>query len=155
MTTIAHKHGGTVDELSGDAILIFFGAPNATNDKEHALRAVKMALEMQKSVDVLNHKWRAAGITEMLYVRMAINTGVVTIGNFGSPDRMKYAALGKHVNVAARLQSHCEPGKILMSQSTWLLINDQLECSPKGELQLKGIRKPVMSYELATASAVG
>ncbi|MGH8530923.1 MAG: adenylate/guanylate cyclase domain-containing protein [Nevskiales bacterium] len=101
MTAIAQKHGGTVDELSGDAILIFFGAPVATDDKDHALRAVRMATEMQQVMAGLNAKWRAAGITEALQVRMGINTGVVTIGNFGSPDRMKYAALGKHVNLAA------------------------------------------------------
>ncbi len=148
MTAIAQKHGGTVDELSGDAILIFFGAPAATDDKDHALRAARMALDMQQAMTRLNSRWRAAGITEVLQVRMGINTGVVTIGNFGSPDRMKYAALGKHVNVAARLQARCEPGRVLISHSTWLLVNDQIPCAVKGELQLKGIHKPVMTYEL-------
>lgn len=79
---------------------------------------------------------------------MGINTGVVTIGNFGSPERMKYAALGKHVNLAARLQSHCEPGKLLLSHATWLLVHDEIACTQKGELQLKGIHKPVMTYEV-------
>lgn len=46
MTRIADCHGGTVDELSGDAILIFFGAPTATSDRDHAVRAVRMALDM-------------------------------------------------------------------------------------------------------------
>lgn len=54
MTAIAQKHGGTVDELSGDAILIFFGAPVATDDKDHALRATRMAVEMQQAMDGLN-----------------------------------------------------------------------------------------------------
>jgi len=148
MTEIAQKHGGTVDELSGDAILIFFGAPNATNDKDHAVRAARMALEMQAATALLNKKLSADGITENLQVRMAINTGLVTIGNFGSPDRMKYAALGRHVNLAARLQAHCEPGRILLSHATWLLVNDQMPCVEKGELQLKGIHKPVKTYEL-------
>ncbi|MGH8693208.1 MAG: adenylate/guanylate cyclase domain-containing protein, partial [Burkholderiales bacterium] len=151
MTAIAQKHGGTVDELSGDAILIFFGAPVATNDKDHALRAVRMATDMQQAMGALNARWRAAGITEVLQVRMGINTGVVTIGNFGSPDRMKYAALGKHVNLAARIQAECEPGRVLISQSTWLLVSDQVQCTPKGETQFKGIAKPVMTYELASA----
>lgn len=148
MTAIAHKHGGTVDELSGDAILIFFGAPSATNDKDHALRAVRMALEMQQAISGLNAKWRAAGITETLQARMGINTGLVTVGDFGSPDRMKYAALGKHVNLAARVQAQCEPGKVLISHATWLLASDQVQAAPKAAMQFKGISKPVMTYEV-------
>lgn len=53
------------------------------------------------------------------------------------------------MNIAARLQAHCEPGKVLLSHATWLLVNDQMDCQPKGELALKGITKPVMSYEIA------
>jgi adenylate cyclase len=148
MTGIAQKHGGTVDELSGDAILILFGAPQATSDKDHALRAVRMASEMQQTMAGLNDRWSKAGITETLQVRMGINTGVVTIGDFGSKDRMKYAALGKHVNLAARIQTHCEPGKVLISHATWLLVNDQVQGTPKGEREFKGINKPVPIYEL-------
>ncbi len=149
MTHIARKFGGTVDELAGDAVLILFGAPIATDDKDHALRAVRMASEMQEAVQALNEKWKVAGIDVLLKVRMGLNTGVVTIGNFGSQDRMKYTALGKHVNIAARLQSHCEPGRVLLSHATWLLVQDQIPCTPKGELTLKGIVKPVMAYEVA------
>lgn len=151
MTAIAQKHGGTVDELSGDAILIFFGAPLATNEKDHALRAARMAMDMQQAMAALNTKWRSAGITETLQVRMGLNTGLVTVGNFGSADRMKYAVLGKHVNLAARIQSQCEPGRVLISHATWLLVNSQIECTSKGEMQFKGIHKPVMTYQLTDA----
>jgi class 3 adenylate cyclase len=137
-----------VDELSGDAILVFFGAPNATTDADHALRAVRMAIEMQRSLRELNARWRKAGITESLQARVGINTGLVTVGNFGSPERMKYAALGKHVNLAARLQAHCAPGKIPLSESTWLLVRETISAEPRGEVQPKGIQKPVAIYEL-------
>ncbi len=146
MTAIAEKHGGTVDELQGDAILILFGAPETTNDRDHAVRAIQMAVEMQAAMVTLNARWSDYGIGEKILVRMGINTGVVTIGNFGSPQRMKYAALGKHVNLAARLQTHCEPEKILLSHATWLLARDQVPCTAMGEVQLKGIVKPVMTY---------
>jgi class 3 adenylate cyclase len=151
MTRIAHRHGGTVDELSGDAILIFFGAPKATSDADHARRAVRMALEMQEVIPRLNAAWRRDGIDHPLSVRMGINTGVVTIGSFGSHERMKYAVLGKHVNVAARLQSHCEPGKVLLSQATWLLVREEIPCLCRGETSLKGIQKPVAVYEVQAA----
>jgi class 3 adenylate cyclase len=64
---------------------------------------------------------------------------------------MKYAVLGKHVNLAARLQSVCEPGRILASHSTWLLIRDEIGCHPKGQANLKGIPRPVDLYELEQA----
>lgn len=148
MTAIADRHNGTIDELMGDAILILFGAPQATNDADHALRAVRMAVQMQAAVEQLNAKWGADGIDEIFRVRMGINTGVATIGNFGSSGRMKYAALGKHVNLAARLQAMCEPGKVLISHSTRLLVHDQIPCQLKGETTLKGIQRPVMTYEV-------
>jgi class 3 adenylate cyclase len=83
---------------------------------------------------------------------MGINTGVVTVGNFGSAERTKYTALGKQVNVAARIQSHCEPGKVLLSHSTWLLVRDEIACVPKGELTLKGLHKPTPAYEVQSSS---
>jgi len=149
MLEIAHRHGGTVDEISGDAILVFFGAPVATDDRDHAIRAVRMAVDMQEAVIRLNEAWRRAGITESLSVRMGINTGVVTIGNFGSQDRMKYAVLGKHVNLAARIQATCDPGKVLISHATWLLVGEEIVCTPKGEGQFKGITRPVATYEVS------
>ncbi len=149
MTAIAQRYDGTVDELSGDAILIFFGAPHSTTDKDHAARAVRMAMDMQVSVQVLNARWQTAGIDAVFRVRMGINTGVATIGNFGSEGRTKYAALGRSVNLAARIQTQCEPGRVLLSHATWLLVNGQIPCTPKSEMQLKGINKPVMTYEVA------
>jgi len=151
MTAVAHRHHGTVDELQGDALLIIFGAPHRMEEHDQARSAVRMATEMHDALGVLNARWRDAGITETLVVRMGINTGVVTIGHFGSPDRMKYAALGKHVNVAARLQAICEPGRTVLSYATWLLIKDEIDCRALGPQPLKGITKPVEAYEVALA----
>jgi class 3 adenylate cyclase len=148
MSAIARKHGGTVDDLVGDAVLVLFGAPDFTDDRDQALRAVRMAVEMQEAMGPLNRRWEAAGIPETLSVRMGVNTGVATVGNFGSAERTKYTALGKQVNVAARIQSQCEPGKVLISHPTWLLVRDEIPCTPKGELELKGLHKPMPAYEV-------
>jgi adenylate cyclase len=148
MTAIAKRHGGTVDEFSGDAILILFGAPQFTNERDHALRAARMSLEMQSAVARLNARWFAAGIDVVFRVRMGINSGMVTVGHFGSQDRMKYTALGTHVNLAARLQYGCVPGRVLVSHSTRHWIHDQIECRPMGEVQFKGVSRPVRTYEL-------
>ena len=151
MSAIAQKYGGTVDDLIGDAILVLFGAPEFTDDRDQALRAVRMAVEMQEAMGPLNQRWAAAGIPETLSVRMGVNTGVATVGNFGSAERTKYTALGKQVNVAARIQSQCEPGKVLISHATWLLIRDEIPCTPKGEFLLKGLHKPMPAYEVGEA----
>ena len=79
---------------------------------------------------------------------MGVNTGVATVGNFGSAERTKYAALGKQVNIAARIQSQCEPGKVLLGHATWLLVRDEIPCISKGELELKGLHKPMPAYEV-------
>ena len=152
MTAIAQRYDGTLDELTGDAILIFFGAPDATTDADHAARAVRMAVEMQQAIESLNARWRAAGIAETFRARMGIDTGHATVGNFGSAGRMKYAVLGRHVNLAARLQAQCEPGRILLSHSTWLLVQDQVRCEPRGEIELRGIPRPVQTYEVVSSA---
>jgi class 3 adenylate cyclase len=151
MSAIAKRHGGTVDDLVGDAILVLFGAPDRTDDHDQALRAVRMAVEMQSAMGPLNQRWASAGIPATLRVRMGINTGVATVGNFGSAERTKYTALGKQVNIAARIQSQCEPGKVLISHPTWLLVRDEINCTPKGELALKGLHKPMPAYEVVSS----
>lgn len=150
MAAIARRHDGTVDDLIGDAVLVLFGAPDFTDDRDQALRAVRMAVEMQEAMAALNANWASAGIPETLTVRMGINTGIATVGNFGSAERTKYTALGKQVNIAARIQSQCEPGKVLIGHTTWLLVRDEVACTPKGELELKGLRKPMPAYEVQT-----
>lgn len=149
MTAIATKHGGMIDKFVGDAIMVLFGAPAATSDRDHALRAVHMAIEMQSRMRTLQEKWRSDAIEETLEVRMGINTGLASVGNFGSEGRMDYTAIGRQVNLAARLQAACEPGRILVSHRTWMLVHDEIPCESKGEIQIRGVRDPVRVYEVA------
>jgi len=148
MTAIAERFGGTIDKFMGDAIMIFFGAPVATHDEDHALRAVRMAMAMQAGMADLQRRWEKRGITEPFEVRMGLNTGVASVGNFGAHGRLDYTAIGRQVNLAARLQVACQPGKVLLSHSTWVLVRDGIACEPRGEIQVKGIRDPVRVYEV-------
>jgi len=151
MTAIARRYDATVDKFIGDALMVFFGAPVATEDRDHALRAVRMATAMQERVAELSAKWIGEGllIEGPFETRIGINSGVASVGNFGSKDRLDYTAIGRQVNLAARLQVNCEPGKVLLSHSTWALIKDEIACVPKGEIQVKGIQNPVKVYEVA------
>lgn len=148
MTSVAERHGATIDKFVGDAIMIFFGAPGATSDPDHALRAVRMALEMQARLAHLQESWRARGIEKPFRVRIGINTGHASIGTFGSRARLEYTAIGRQVNLAARLQAQCDPGRILLSHATWVFVRDQIPCTPKGDIMLKGFREPVKAYEV-------
>ena len=105
MSAIAIAHGATIDKYMGDAILIFFGDPETRGVKEDALACVKMAIAMRKRMIELQDFWRASGLEFPLRCRTGINTGICTVGNFGSENRMEYTILGGGVNLAARLET--------------------------------------------------
>jgi class 3 adenylate cyclase len=148
MAGIAERHHGTVDELQGDGLILVFGAPSFRTDREHALDAVRTASEMQAAIGGLNERWLNAGVDANIAVRIGINTGVVTVGHFGTGNRLKYTVLGKHVNLAARVQAMCEPGKVLISNSTWLLVKDEIAARSLGHNAFRGITRPVEVHEL-------
>lgn len=150
MAAIAMSHNGTLDKFVGDVIMIFFGAPDYMDDRTQALNAVRMAIAMGERMELLRAKWQAEGMAFPFQKRVGINTGVVSVGNFGSQERLDYTVIGKQVNLAARLESACEPGRILISHATWALVKDDIPCVPHGELQVKGIHHPVKAYEVVT-----
>jgi class 3 adenylate cyclase len=146
MTKIAEKYGATIDKFVGDAVICFFGAPTATDDRDQAHRAVQMAVEMNERVAELDDSWRKFGVSRPLRIRIGVNTGLANVGSFGSQRRMDYTAIGRQVNLAARLETSCEPGNVLISHSTYALVNDKIPCVPKGEIHVKGIHHPVKVY---------
>ena len=146
MSKIALDHGGTIDKYIGDAIMIFFGDPETLGEKEDALACVKMAIEMKKKLIEMRREWDVLGVTEPLSVRMGINTGFCTVGNFGSEERLDYTIVGGAVNLASRLESAADTDEILISQDTFALIKDEVACKPKSEITVKGIAYPVKTY---------
>ncbi len=146
MTTITEKYGATIDKFVGDAVICFFGAPTATDDRDQAHRAVSMALEMNERVAELDMFWRKFGANIRLRIRIGVNTGIAYVGSFGSKRRMDYTAIGKQVNLAARLEASCEPGNVLMSHTTYELVSDSIPCVPRGEIHVKGIHHTVRVY---------
>jgi adenylate cyclase len=124
MAKIALDHGATIDKYVGDAILAFFGDPETKGIREDALACVDMALAMQARMLELQAEWRDAALEKPFQLRIGINTGYCTVGNFGSEDRMDYTIVGSAVNLASRLQSHAELGGILVSHETYSLVKD-------------------------------
>jgi len=148
MSNIVHKHGGTIDKFIGDAIMVFFGDPVSKGLKQDAVSCVSMAIEMKRKMKDLQHKWQSHGITMPLEIRMGINTGYCTVGNFGTQQRMDYTAIGTEVNLASRLESVAPPGEILISSATYGQVKDIIMCRDIGLAKLKGFSEPVQTYQI-------
>jgi class 3 adenylate cyclase len=146
MSNIALKHGGTIDKFVGDAILIFFGDPESNGEGEDAKACLRMAADMQHRLAELNVKWRNEGVEHPFRVRMGINSGYCNVGNFGSADRMDYTIIGAEANLAARLQSVAEPGRIVVSYETYALVRDILVAHALPPITMKGISREVVPY---------
>lgn len=148
MSRIAHEFGGTVDKFIGDAILVYFGGIGEDNYRENALKAVRMAIAMQEEMKNIRAQLDRDGFDIPFHIRIGINTGYVTIGSFGSEDRMDYTIIGKEVNVASRLEGICEPDGVLVSHSSYALVRDDIQFEAKGEVKVKGIQDALRVYQV-------
>lgn len=148
MSEIALAHGATIDKYVGDAIVIFFGDPETLGVKEDAIACVSMAIEMRERMKELESIWMESGLENPLQCRIGINTGVCTVGNFGSENRMDYTIIGSGVNLAARLEKACPPGEILLSYETYAHVKDQIECQIEGQIEAKGFYDPISTYRV-------
>jgi len=154
MTEICDRHGGTVDKFIGDAVMIFFGDEEDDDPVQSARACVAMALEMQSATSALQAQWAKFGTQLGLRVRMGINSGYCTVGNFGSGERVAYTIVGGNVNVASRLEHRAEPGGICISGSTYALVRDMVDVRPMGALTVKGVSHPVETFAVIGASEI-
>jgi class 3 adenylate cyclase len=126
----------------------------ATNDQDHALRAVGMALEMQgeppRSESAGSRRNREAVRGAHGYQHRLRDRGRFRIGR-----PWTYTAIGTQTNLAARIEEISEPGQIWISHSTWVLCRNAFECEEKGEVVVKGIRSPVKLYRVLDRRAAG
>jgi len=146
MSAIALEYGATIDKFIGDAMLMFFGDPETKGVKEDAELCVRMAFAMQKRMTELEKEWQAMGYDKPFKMRVGINTGYCNVGNFGSETRMDYTIIGGEVNLAARLEGQADPGGVLMSSETYVLIQDIINAEERPSLHVKGIRRNIRPY---------
>jgi len=148
MSAIALEYGATIDKFIGDAIMLFFGDPETKGPKEDAIACVKMAISMQQRMRDLQAEWRERGQEHVFQLRIGINTGFCTVGNFGSNDRVDYTIIGNEVNLAARLQSHADLGGILLAHETYSLVKDEVVAEETGTITVKGFPRPVRTHRV-------
>jgi class 3 adenylate cyclase len=148
MANIALKYGATIDKYVGDAIMIFFGDPETLGVNEDARACVAMAIEMRKTLSALAERWRRRGFDHPFDIRIGINTGYCTVGDFGSDERIDYTIIGHQVNLAARLEQAASPGAILIAHETYLLVKDFVEVQAHEPLFVKGNSRALQAYRV-------
>ena len=136
MTEAVFKHGGTLDKYVGDEIMATYNVP--LDQEDHALAAVKTAIDMQKIAKKLGKCKYGIGI----------NTGPAVVGNIGSERRLDYTVIGDSVNLGARLCSNCEGGHIMISESTYDLVKDKVRVKSLGSIKVKGKEQPIKVYDV-------
>ncbi len=144
-----YKYEGTIAQLLGDGVLAFFGAPITHEDDP--IRAVHAALDIQQAIGKYADELK--GYVDHFQVRIGLNTGTVVVGSVGSDLHMEYLAVGDAVNLAARLQSAAQPGKVLISESTARHVKATFDLQDMGEISLKGKAEPVIAFEVIKSKA--
>jgi len=156
MTTIVLEEGGFLDKYIGDAIMAFWNAPRDVPD--HADRAMRTAILMQRRLRELNRSWREAKPDHVeLRVRIGVHTGEVVVGNVGSEQRFEYSAIGDPVNLAARLEpaNKAYDTQNMVSETTLAAVDQRAYRVRELDLiAVKGKDEPVRVYELLELAGV-
>jgi class 3 adenylate cyclase/HAMP domain-containing protein len=145
MIEILLDYRAVIDEILGDGILAFFGAPEP--QKDHPVRAVACAMAMQAAMDEVNLLNEADGLP-VLEMGIAVNTGAVVVGNIGSERRTKYSVVGAHVNFASRIESFALGGQVLISAATYARVKDLVQIGDVLKAEMKGIPGKSTLYEV-------
>lgn len=140
-TEVVLAQGGTIDKFMGDAMMALFNAP--ANQPDHALRAARAALAMQEVIAPI-----VAEAPDMPQFGIGLNTGEALVGNIGSEEIRNYTAIGDTVNLASRLQGRAQGGQVLLSASTYAVIEQRVVVEQLGGLRLKGKQDLVETYVL-------
>jgi class 3 adenylate cyclase len=136
---IASKHGGMVDKLIGDAIMVTF---NTRGDQpDHAVKAVQAGLALQRETARIVE--RRPGWPRF---RVGVNSGKAMVGLLGAEGGRGYTVIGDTVNLASRLEGQASPGQVVIGAETYRALPDGTKVEPLGGVQVKGKEAPVEAY---------
>lgn len=143
MADVVSRHGGSVNEFIGDAVLALFGAREG--DLHDPLRAVACAADMQQELARFNDEH-----PEHVDLQMGVGlaTGEVVVGNIGSERRLKFGVVGEAVNLASRVESFTVGGEVLLAQETFELVQGSVEVQGPQKVIVKGRSAPLKMWSL-------
>jgi len=137
LVDIIRNNGGTIDKFIGDAVMAVYGGR-----ENGAFMAVKSGLEMIKALEEFNQSTETP-----LHIRVGINSGQVVMGDLGSKFfRRDYTLIGDAVNVAQRLEGAAPQDRVLVSDSTWSLVEGHYTAHSLDPIPLKGKAGLVHTY---------
>lgn len=145
LTEVIFRYGGTLDKFVGDEVISLFGSPLFMAD--HAEKAARAAIEMQAAHRKLQAELAAEG-HDLPDMGIGISSGEAITGEFGPAIRTDFTAMGRIINLGARLCSNASAGQISISQATYDLIKDHCEVTPLAPQTFKGISTPLPVYAL-------
>jgi len=125
------KYGVEKIQVAGDAYMVAAGVPTFRPD--HASVLAQLALDMLDYVKTEEF----LGGKHPIEIRIGLNSGSMIGGVIGR-KKYFYALWGDMVNIASRMQSHGEVGKIQITRDTYELVKDEFECEYVGEIAVKG-----------------
>jgi GAF domain-containing protein len=146
---LVSQYEGTLDQFSGDGIMVFFNDPVPCPDP--AERAVKMAMAMREEAGKLIVTWRRDGCE--LGFGAGIAQGYATLGQIGFSERSGYTAIGTVCNLAARLCAQAKDGQILISSRVARAVEAVARLEDLGNLELKGLRRPVAAFNVVQSTS--
>jgi len=139
-------NSGMVDKYIGDAVMAIWGAP--LDDPDHPTHAVRAALQIMRKLLETRPLWKERGWPD-IDIGIGINSGIMSVGNFGSRQRIEYTAIGDAVNLAARLEGSNKlyGTNILIAESTRAALGEKFFCRHVDIVRVKGKNRPVSIYE--------
>ena len=152
MVGVIEAHHGVLDKYIGDAVMAVFGAP--VKDPDHAEHAVRAAMDMRTALEKFNRTLQDQG-RDPIETGIGISTGTVLVGNIGSASRMEFTVIGDAVNLASRLESLTKEtdAKILISESTYQVVKENIPVRDLGEFDVKGMAHPCRVYGVDASSS--
>ena len=141
---IVDRYAGTLEHFAGDGVMIFFNDPLPVD--QPAVRAVRMAFDLQQAFLPIAQAWQLRGHTVALGVGIA--QGEATLGVIGFEQRWEYAAIGAIPNLAARLCGQARGGEILIDAVTYADVGDVADAEAAGPLSLRGFTQPIPAFRL-------
>jgi adenylate cyclase len=147
MGELIAAHGGTLEHFEGDGMMVFFNDP--VEMPGHETKAVHMAIAMRDRFAELAAQWKKRGYD--LGLGFGASVGYATLGRIGYEGRYDYAAIGNVTILASRLSARAAAGQILVSQRLNAAIDHEIQTAPIGELDLKGMSRPIPAFEVVGA----
>jgi adenylate cyclase len=136
MTDVIFEYGGTLDKFVGDEVIGLFGAPLPMED--HAVRCTVAAYRMQQVMAEMRQELAERGY-ELPPMGVGVSSGEAICGEFGTSQRTDYTAMGRMMNLGARLCSAASAGEIMISAATMEAVKDIARVERVDDVALKGI----------------